>query len=140
MDIRQLTPTFYVSPQIDPADMAELRAAGITHILCNRPDAEVPPSHTAAAIRTAAEAAGLTFAEQPLTHQSMVPDVIAQNRSLGAGTEAVTLAYCASGTRSTIAWALGEAGTRDADQIINTARDAGYDLSHMRGVLAEPFV
>ncbi len=140
MDIRQLTPTYFVSPQIDPADMEELRAAGITRILCNRPDAEVPPSHAAAAMRDAAEKAGIAFAEQPLTHQSMVPDVIAQNRALGADTADVTLAYCASGTRSTIAWALGQAGTIEADAIIDAARDAGYDLSHMRGALAQPFV
>ena len=102
MDIRQLTPRYYVAPQIDPSDMDELRAAGITRILCNRPDAEVPPSHTAAAIRAAAEAAGISFAEQPLTHQTMVPEVIAQNRALGVETDDVVLAYCASGTRSTI--------------------------------------
>ena len=139
MDIRQLTPRFFVSPQIACEDMADLSAAGITRILCNRPDAEVPPSHAAAAIRAAAEAAGISFAQQPLTHQSMVPDVIAQNRALGVETDDVVLAYCASGTRSTIAWALGQAGEMDADTIIETAREGGYDLANMQQVLAQPF-
>ena len=139
MDIRQITPRYFVSPQIDPADMDALRSAGITRILCNRPDAEVPPSHQAAAIRAAAEAAGLTFAEQPLTHQSMVPDVIAQNRALGADTQDVVLAYCASGTRSTIAWALGQAGEQSADDLIAAARKGGYDISHLRGLLSAKY-
>ena len=139
MDIRKLTQRYSVSPQIGPDDMAGLSEAGITHILCNRPDAEVPPSHCAAAIRAAAEAAGLTFAEQPLTHQSMVPDVIAQNRALGADRDDVVLAYCASGTRSTIAWALGQAGEMNTDEIVEAARAAGYDLSNIVQVLDQPF-
>ncbi|WP_370401169.1 TIGR01244 family sulfur transferase [Sulfitobacter sp. JB4-11] len=139
MDIRQLTSRYYVAPQIACEDMDDLRAAGITLILCNRPDMEVPPSHQAEAIRAAAEAAGLKFAEQPLTHQSLVPDVIATNRKLGADTDEVVLAYCASGTRSCIAWALGEAGDRPADEIMQAARDAGYDLTNIAPVLDKPF-
>ncbi|MBM1688579.1 TIGR01244 family sulfur transferase [Sulfitobacter geojensis] len=139
MDIRQLTPRYFVSPQIAADDMAALAEAGITRILCNRPDAEVPPSHSAAAIRAAAEAAGLSFSEQPLTHQTMVPDVIANNRALGVETGDVVLAYCASGTRSTIAWALGQAGDMDADAIVQAAQAGGYDLTGMRQALAQRF-
>ncbi len=139
MDIRQLTPRYFVSPQIDPADMPALKAAGITCILCNRPDAEVPPSHQAAAMRAAAEAEGLVFEELPLTHQSLVPDVIAQNRTAGAATEHTVLAYCASGTRSTIAWALGQAGQMEGDAIMQAAQAGGYDLSNIRHVLDAPF-
>ena len=139
MDIRQLTPRYYVAPQIDPSDMDDLRAAGITRILCNRPDAEVPPSHAAGAIRAAAEAAGLSFAEQPLTHQTMVPDVIARNRTLGADTQDVVLAYCASGTRSAIAWALGQAGNMLPDDIIAAARAGGYDIENIRPALGQTF-
>ena len=67
-----------------------------------------PEQIAAAAIEAAAIAAGLEFVVQPLTHQTMVPEVIGQNRALGADTDDVVLAYCASGTRSTIAWALGQ--------------------------------
>ena len=115
--------------------MEQIKARGITRILCNRPDTEVPASHGAAAMEAAARAAGLDFADQPLTHQTMTSGVIAHNRALGADREGVTLAYCASGTRSAIAWALGQAGTMPADDIIGTARDAGYDLAPFRGVL-----
>lgn len=139
MDIRQLTPRYYVSPQIDPGDMAAFKEAGITRILCNRPDSEVPPSHQAASLRQAAEAEGIRFVEQPLTHQTMVPEVIAENRALGADSDDVVLAYCASGTRSTIAWALGQAGRMDPDDIVAAARSGGYDLSNIRHALNEDF-
>lgn len=139
MDLRKLTPRYFVSPQISVEDVPAIAAAGITCVLCNRPDEEIPPSHGADAIRTAVEAAGLRFALQPLTHQSMVPDVIAQNRALGADTDDVVLAYCASGTRSCIAWALGQAGTMEANDIVAAGRSGGYDLSNVQHVLGEPF-
>lgn len=139
MELRKLTSRYYVSPQISSDDVPKLAAAGVTCVLCNRPDEEVPPSHAADAIRAAVEAAGLRFEVQPLTHQSMVPPVIAENRALGADTDDVVLAYCASGTRSCIAWALGQAGSMDADAIETAARDAGYDVSNIRHVLTQTF-
>lgn len=135
MDIRQLSPTYFVSPQIAPDMMDALKDAGVTRILCNRPDSEVPATLASDTMRAAAEAAGLEFASQPLTHQTMTEEVIARNASLGAEREGVTLAYCASGTRSCIAWALAQAGKMNAQDIISAARDAGYDIEQMRGFL-----
>ncbi len=135
MDLRQITPDYFVAPQIDPTNMADIAAAGITTIICNRPDAEVPPSHRAAAVQIAAQAAGLDFVLLPLTHQTMTPDNIALHADAIAASKGPVLAYCASGTRSTIAWALGQAGQRDADDIITAARAGGYDIEGMRPTL-----
>ncbi|WP_299559801.1 TIGR01244 family sulfur transferase [uncultured Sulfitobacter sp.] len=135
MDIRELTHRYFVAPQIDPGQMAALRERGITRILCNRPDAEVPPTLNAAAMEAAAQEAGLEFVAQPLTHQTMTPENIDRNKAIGVDQEGVTLAYCASGTRSCIAWALGQAGLRSADEILEAARTAGYDLENLRGYL-----
>lgn len=131
MDMRQITPHFFAAPQIAPEDMADIAAAGIKLVLCNRPDGEVPPSHQCAAIQAAAEAAGLEFAVQPLTHQTMTAEVIAANRALMDRCDGPVLAYCASGTRSTIAWALAAARDMPADDIIQAARSGGYDLTHL---------
>jgi uncharacterized protein (TIGR01244 family) len=137
MDIRQITSRYFVAPQISPDQMAALKDAGITRILCNRPDEEVPASIGAAAMQTAAREAGLDFAVQPLTHQTMTEEVIAHNRSIGVEQDGVTLAYCASGTRSCIAWALGQAGLQSADDILSAARAGGYDLENMRPYLEQ---
>jgi sulfide:quinone oxidoreductase len=40
MDIRKINRGLSVSPQIAPADMAELKMAGFRSIICNRPDGE----------------------------------------------------------------------------------------------------
>ena len=91
MDIRQITPRFFASPQIEPADMAALKEVGVTLILCNRPDEEVPPNLQHTAIKKAAEQAGIAFAFQPLTHQTMTPDVIAHNRDISVARDETVL-------------------------------------------------
>ena len=135
MDMRQITPAYHVAPQIDPEDMPTIAAAGIRSIICNRPDVEIPPSHHAEVMRTAAEAAGLTFHCLPLTHQNMTPDVINENWHLINDAEGPVLAYCASGTRSTIAWALGAAKDMAPDDIIAAAASGGYNLANLRPTL-----
>jgi uncharacterized protein (TIGR01244 family) len=135
MDMRKITPTYFVAPQIDPADMADAAAAGITTIICNRPDAEVPPPFQADAIEAAAQAAGLAFLRLPLTHQTMTPQNAALQAEYVASSAGPVLAYCASGTRSTVVWALGQAGQMQVDDILAAARSGGYDLDTMRPTL-----
>lgn len=135
MDIRQITPRFFAAPQISPDDIEDIIAAGIKRVICNRPDAEVPPSHQSAAIAAAANAAGVDFVIQPLTHQNMTPGVIAANGALIHDCEGPVLAYCASGTRSTIAWALAAAKDTPVDDILAAARAGGYELSNLRPTL-----
>lgn len=132
MDIRPITPDYAVSPQIDPADMAAIKAAGFAGVICNRPDAEVPPSHQAAAVQAAAEAEGLSFVEIPVTHQGLNMDMVTAQRDAMEAAGGPVLAYCASGTRSTIVWALGQAAVMEPDAIIAAAAAQGYDLSGMR--------
>ncbi|WP_299657379.1 TIGR01244 family sulfur transferase [uncultured Tateyamaria sp.] len=135
MDIRQITQTYFVAPQVDPADMADIAAAGIKTVICNRPDAEVPPAFQADAVEVAARAAGLEFHRLPLTHQTMTPDNVARQMALATENDGPVLAYCASGTRSTIVWCLSQAGHMTADDILKTARDGGYDLGALRPTL-----
>ena len=135
MDIRQITPAFAVSPQIDPADLTQIVAAGFTCIICNRPDDEVPISHQAYAIQIAPEAAGLQFVCIPVTHQGLTRDLIAQQKTAIVNADGPVLAYCASGTRSSIVWSLTQVGDMDTDDIINATNSAGYELGGMRGQL-----
>ena len=132
MDIRRITDTYAVSPQIAPEDMAALAEAGFTTVIDNRPDAEVPPSHRTAAMQAAAEAAGLTFVAIPVTHQGLNADMVHDQADAIAASDGPVLAYCASGTRSTIVWALSQAGKMPADDIIGAAARAGYDIGGLR--------
>lgn len=133
MDLRPVTDRFIAAPQLDPADLAALPDLGVTTVIDNRPDTEIPPSHQAAAMQDAAEAAGLTFVYNPIVHSALTEAHIEEQADAVAASEGKIVAYCASGTRSTIVWALGAAGMGDmtASDIIEHAAKAGYDLSHL---------
>lgn len=130
MDIRRITPGYAVAPQIEPADLPDIAAQGFRTVVCNRPDSEVPGELSSAAMRIAAEAAGLRFVDNPVTHPTMTPErIAAQAKALEDGP---VLAYCASGTRSSVLWSLAQAGRMPTDEIIAATGRAGYDLSGLR--------
>ncbi|SDN38129.1 TIGR01244 family protein [Lutimaribacter pacificus] len=135
MEIRALTPRYAVSPQIEPGDLPAIKAAGYTTVICNRPDAEIPPALQADGMRQAAEAAGLAFHVLELTHQTMTPENIARQRRLIEESDGPVLAYCASGTRCSVIWSLGQAGHMPVDEILTTAGRAGYQLEQLRPTL-----
>ncbi|WP_291727209.1 TIGR01244 family sulfur transferase [Leisingera sp. F5] len=135
MDARVITPRYSVSPQISAEDLPAIAGAGFKTVICNRPDAEVPPSHQAEAIRAAAEAAGLRFEVLPLTHQTMTPENAARQRALYESCEGPVLAYCASGTRCSVVWALSQACDMCADDILQKTAAAGYQLDGLRPAL-----
>ena len=132
MDIRQISPDYAVSPQIEPADMPAIKAAGFHAVICNRPDAEVPHELSAEVMRIAAEAAGLAFHVNPGTHQTLNMDMVASQMNALAEAGGPVLAYCASGTRSSIVWSLGQAEKMPVDEIIAATARAGYDLAGLR--------
>lgn len=135
MDIRQITPNYAVSPQIAVEDVPALVAAGFKTVICNRPDSEVPVTHQEAALKAAVDAAGLAFRSNPVTHGALTPEIILEQRSTYEGSDGPTLAYCASGTRSSIVWALGQAGDMSPDEILTALMQAGYQLEQLRSQL-----
>jgi uncharacterized protein (TIGR01244 family) len=133
-DLRQLTDTFAVAGQLQPADLAGLKAAGFRHIIGNRPDEEAPPGAKAADMKRAAEAAGLSYVHAPFVGQPTPEAVEAAAKASGP-----TLAYCRSGTRSATAWAISQAkmGDMSADEIVRAAADAGYNLAALKDALRQ---
>jgi uncharacterized protein (TIGR01244 family) len=132
MDIRSLTPTYAVSPQIAPEDIAAIKAAGFTRIICNRPDGEIPPAVQAAAMRKLVEAAGLEFVENPVLPGDFSAATVDRQTAAIAGAKGPVFAYCASGNRSSVVWALGNAGKVSADELIAAGARWGYNLEPFR--------
>lgn len=132
MDIRRLTETYAVSPQIMPEDVAAIAAAGFTTIIDNRPDGEIPPDVQTEAIRNAALAAGLTFVVNPVIGGAITPDNVRAQGAALAAAKGPVFAYCASGNRSSIVWALSQSGKRATDDLIGTAARFGYNLEPFR--------
>lgn len=132
MDIRQITPAYSVSPQIEPEDIPAIKAAGFVTVIDNRPDSEIPYELSSAVMQVAVEAAGLNFVVLPATHQTMTPELVAAQMAAVAAAGGPVLAYCASGTRCSVIWSLAQAGQMPVDEIIAATARAGYDLSGLR--------
>lgn len=135
MEIRALTPRYAVSPQIAPEDVPAIVAAGFTRIICNRPDAEIGPDLQADRVRAAAEAAGAEFVLNPVIGGAITPENVATQGAALEGSQGPVFAYCASGNRSSIVWALSQAGKRSADDLIGIAARWGYNLEPFRPLL-----
>jgi uncharacterized protein (TIGR01244 family) len=132
MDIRAITSEYAVSPQIEPGDLPAIKAAGYATVIDNRPDGEIPPHLHTAEIRRAAEALGLIFIANPVVGGALtMENVTAQGAAIAASPGPV-FAYCASGNRSSVVWALANAGKRPVDELVGLPARFGYQLDHLR--------
>lgn len=136
MDIRPITPDYAVSPQIEPGDLTAIKAAGYVTIIDNRPDGEIPPHLHMAEMRKAAEALGLTFVANPVIGGAMTMDNVAAQGLAIAASPGPVFAYCASGNRSSIVWALSQAGKLPEDDLVGLPARFGYQLDHLRPQIA----
>lgn len=131
---RRVTDQFSVSPQIAVSDVAAAAAAGFVLIINNRPDGEDPAQPDGAEIEAAARAAGLDYLAIPVRGGPDAAQVAAQGEAV-AQAKGPVLAYCRSGTRSIVTWALSQAdaGRLDRSSLIALGAEAGYDLSGVLG-------
>jgi uncharacterized protein (TIGR01244 family) len=136
MDIRPLTPDYAVSPQIDLGDLPAIKAAGYSLVIDNRPDGEIPEALHTTAMRAAAEALGLDFVANPVIGGTLTMANVEAQRAAIASANGPVLAYCASGNRSSIVWALAHAGTLPTDELIAIPARFGYNLEGLRGQLS----
>ncbi len=133
---RQLTPRVFASPQITLDEVDAAATLGIALVINNRPEGESDDQTPGDAIAAACAAKGMAYVAIPVTHAGFSqPQVAAMSQAL-ASTDGPVLAYCRSGTRSTLLWALAEASRgEDADELARLAGNAGYDLSPVRALM-----
>lgn len=134
--VTKLEEGFHVGPQITPDEVAQLADAGFGFIINNRPDLEEDGQPTGADIHAAAAAAGMGYAHVPVERGISPAEVDAETEALEeAGTRRV-FAFCRSGTRSTLLWALARHGQgRDNDDLRAAAEAAGYSLDPIEHLL-----
>ncbi len=135
-EFRRLTEHVVVSPQLAIEDIAVAAELGVCTIVNNRPDGEEPSAPQGDDIATAAAAAGLSYVAIPVGHAGFSePQVDAMIAALDQA-DGPILAYCRSGTRSTLLWALAAAKQGEApESIARTAAQAGYDVSPIRTMI-----
>ena len=134
--MKQVTDAFAAAPQISADVMSELAEMGFSDVICNRPDAENGPSEQSVVMQVAAENAGLKFHFLPIDQTNLLePENAERTREILSNASGKVLAYCRSGTRSTYVWSLAQAGQMPADEIVDAAAQAGYDVAQLRPML-----
>ena len=135
--IRQLDERVLVSGQIRPEDIAGLAEQhGITMLVNNRPDGEEPDQPSASEIEAAAEAAGISYRHVPIIRGIGPSDVEAMQEALADAGDGQVLAYCRSGSRSALTWALAARGAgQSRDEVEQKVEAAGYNVAPIAHLL-----
>ncbi len=128
-----------VCGQLRPDDMAGIAAAGYVAVVNNRPDGESvfgqPPT---AALRRAAEAAGLSFLDLPFSGPRATPEQVRAFADLLAARPGRVVAFCKSGMRSSLLWgAAAIAAGRSLDDVLDATGRAGQDLAAVGQAMAD---
>ena len=126
---RQLDDHVLVSGQIAPEDVPELRAQGVTMIVNNRPDGEDLGQPLGAEIEAAAKEAGIAYRFVPIRRGMGPSDVEAMQEAMRECGDGKLLAFCRSGNRSALAWAVARAEEGvPREELERRAAAAGVDL------------
>ncbi|NWG70884.1 MAG: TIGR01244 family phosphatase [Parvularculaceae bacterium] len=126
----ELAPGFLVSPQIRPTDIATAKAAGVTLVINNRPDGEDPLQPKGADIADAARGAGIAYVAIPIGAAGVSDTDIDAFEAAMSKNKGKTLAFCRTGTRSTVLRALARARSGvEPDALIEEAAAAGYNIA-----------
>ncbi|MCK0138640.1 TIGR01244 family sulfur transferase [Aliiroseovarius sp. F47248L] len=107
--MKKLDDKVTVAPQISAGDIPDIKAAGFTVVMCNRPDGEEPGQPTWADIRAAAEAAGLATSFLPMSNRDDAFAVMNEFRRVVDTAAGPVFAYCRSGARCEILWMTAQA-------------------------------
>lgn len=133
---RQITDTVFASPQIGTDAIGAAKDMGIVRIINNRPEGESDDQTPGDAIEAAARAAGLDYVAIPVTNAGFSEVQVDAMRDALESAGGPVLAYCRSGTRSTLLWALARAKAGDSPAVIaSRAAAAGYDVSPIRQLI-----
>jgi uncharacterized protein (TIGR01244 family) len=135
---RQLDDRTLVNGQIAPEDIPALKEAGVTLIVNNRPDGEDAGQPESDDIEAAARAAGIDYRHVPIARGMGPSDIEAMREAMHAAGDGKMFAFCRSGNRSTLAWAVArsEDGV-PTEELHRLANQAGFDLGPVAHLLRD---
>ncbi|MBO9663291.1 TIGR01244 family sulfur transferase [Dokdonella sp.] len=137
--VRPLVGGVWISGQISPDQIEELKAQGIKAIVDLRPDGEAPEQPPSSAVDAAARSAGLAFSYAPVAGSDIPAAAVdAVSRAIARPDNAVLL-YCKSGRRAARTWALAEAsrfGGLEAEAIEAVVTSAGQSVDDLKEQIA----
>jgi sulfide:quinone oxidoreductase len=134
---KKLTDDLSVAGQIMPDQVDQVKDLGFKSVIINRPDFEKPGQPIAADLEKLLEEAGLKTSFLPMSPGHLTPELLTATSEAFDALPKPILAFCASGTRSTILWCCVNVKALGTDTVLNTANKAGYDLQQIRPLLEQ---
>ncbi|MGB3725384.1 MAG: TIGR01244 family sulfur transferase [Glaciecola sp.] len=129
MDIRHINQYISVSPQISVEDVKNIADLGYKSMVCHRPDGEGPDQVNFTEIEKEANAHNIKIVYQPVVSGKVTDDDAQTFKQHLSELPTPLFAYCRTGTRSTTLWSLAMADTISTTEILQTCKQAGYDMS-----------
>ena len=137
MKLAILTPDVTALAQPSEEDIGELADRGYRSIIGNRPDGEAPDQPSWATLKAAALARGMEAVHLPVIASQIGASDIQAFRKALEGLPKPIAAFCRTGTRSALLWALANEDGLTADDLIGIAEKQGCDLEPFRARLAQ---
>lgn len=135
---RQLDEKTLVGGQIGPDDVASLKELGVTLIINNRPDGEDVGQPEGDDIEAAAQSAGIDYRHVPIARGLGPSDIEAMREAINSVGEGKLFAFCRSGNRSALAWAVARSEDGISREELNRlANEAGFDLGPVAHLLRD---
>jgi sulfide:quinone oxidoreductase len=140
MKVSSLTPDLSVLAEPGIADIDALADQGYRSVIGNRPDGESSDQPNWIALKAAATKRGMEAFHIPVVASQISETDIAAFRTALEKLPKPIAAFCQTGRRSTLLWALANSAGLSVGERISIAKKAGYDLEPFRDLLSkEPY-
>ena len=132
MNLKPLSPKLSVTPQIEIVEVADLAARGFKSIIGNRPEGEAPDQPEWSSLIAEAERHGISARQIPVVPGQIGHDDVQRFADALRDLPTPIAAFCRTGTRSAMLWALANPDGLSVDERIAVAAAQGYDLTPVR--------
>ena len=132
--MKRIYKNFYAAHQIQAKDIAQLKQEKFECVLCNRPDNEEQNQPSVEVIKSECLANGIEFLHLPISPGDFNLEVIMETEKV-LMTAKKTLAYCRTGTRSTMLWAFAKTKDLEVDEVLKITDHSGYNFQHLKELL-----
>jgi len=130
--------TLVARRQITPNDIPALKELGVTMLVNNRPDGEDVGQPASDEIEAAAKQSGIEYRHIPIARGLGPSDIEEMREAMHQVGEGKLLAFCRSGYRSTLAWAVAKSEDGVPREELNRrASEAGFDLGPVAHLLRD---